>query len=88
MSVEVIDKIKPKNNGGFALVDAADVEMPDGTRLDEVLENVSGSGMVVQTEPPTDTRLLWIDPNDHGTDNTTHLAEALGQIDSLLGGDE
>lgn len=35
MSVELIDKIKPKNNGNFALVDAADVEMPDGTRLSE-----------------------------------------------------
>ena len=35
MSVELIDKIKPKNNGGFALVDAADVEMPDGTRLSD-----------------------------------------------------
>ena len=36
MSVELIDKIKPKNNGGFALVDAADVEMPDGTRLSDL----------------------------------------------------
>ena len=35
MSVEVIDKIKPKNNGDFPLVDAADVEMPDGSRLSD-----------------------------------------------------
>lgn len=35
MAVELIDKIKPKNNGDFALVDAADVEMPDGTRLSD-----------------------------------------------------
>lgn len=35
MSVEIIDKIKPKNNGDFPLVDAADVEMPDGKRLSE-----------------------------------------------------
>lgn len=34
MSIELIDKIKPKNNGTFALVDAHDVAMPDGTRLD------------------------------------------------------
>lgn len=33
MSLPLADKIKPKNNGTFALVDAADVEMPDGTRL-------------------------------------------------------
>lgn len=34
MSIELIDKIKPKNNGDFPLVDAHDVAMPDGTRLD------------------------------------------------------
>lgn len=33
MAIELIGKIKPKNNGTFAMVDAADVEMPDGTRL-------------------------------------------------------
>lgn len=35
MSVEVIDKIKPKNNADFPLVDAGDIEMPDGTRLSD-----------------------------------------------------
>lgn len=35
MSVEIIDKIKPKNNGTFPLVDASDVEMPDGSRLSD-----------------------------------------------------
>lgn len=35
MAIDLIDKIKPKNNGSFALVDAVDVEMPDGTRLSE-----------------------------------------------------
>ena len=39
MALPLADKIKPKNNGTFALVDAKDVEMPDGTRLDEALEN-------------------------------------------------
>lgn len=33
MAIEVIDKIKPKNNGTFPLMDAEDVLMPDGTRL-------------------------------------------------------
>lgn len=33
MAIELIDKIKPKNNGTFAMVDAEDVAMPDGTRL-------------------------------------------------------
>lgn len=35
MSIELIDKIKPKNNGSFPLVDAEDVLMPDGKRLSE-----------------------------------------------------
>lgn len=35
MAIELIDKIKPKNNGSFAMVDAEDVAMPDGTRLSE-----------------------------------------------------
>lgn len=38
MSIELIDKIKPKNNGTFSLVDACDVEMPDGSRLDEAMD--------------------------------------------------
>jgi hypothetical protein len=41
-SVELISGIAPKNNGSFPLVNAKDVEMPDGTRLSEfkaVMEN-------------------------------------------------
>lgn len=33
--IPLIDKIKPKNNGTFPLVDAEDVLMPDGTRLSD-----------------------------------------------------
>lgn len=36
MSIELIDKIKPKNGKDFPLVDAEDVLMPDGKRLDEL----------------------------------------------------
>ena len=36
MAIELMDKIKPKGGGNFPMVDAADVEMPDGTRLSEV----------------------------------------------------
>lgn len=35
MAITLIDKIKPKNNGTFPLVDAEDVLMPDGKRLSE-----------------------------------------------------
>ena len=43
MSIELIDKIKPKNNGNFPLVDACDVEMRDGRRLDDVMKAHSAS---------------------------------------------
>lgn len=39
MSIELIDKIKPKNNGSFSLVDACDVEMGNGERLEEAMQN-------------------------------------------------
>lgn len=35
MAIQLIDKIKPKNNGSFPMVDAEDVLMPDGKRLSE-----------------------------------------------------
>lgn len=35
MAIYIIGKIKPKNDGKFALLDAADVDMGDGTRLSE-----------------------------------------------------
>lgn len=38
MAIELIGKIKPKNNGTFAMADAVDIEMPDGSRLTAHLE--------------------------------------------------
>lgn len=35
MAIEVISKIKPKGNRDFAIVDAEDVQMPDGSRLSD-----------------------------------------------------
>lgn len=37
MAIELIAKIKPKNNNTFAMVDAEDVETPDGGRLTDYL---------------------------------------------------
>ena len=39
MAIEVIDKIKQKNNGGFKLVDAVDVDC-DGTGEKSVKERI------------------------------------------------
>ena len=55
MAIEVISKIKPKNNGDFPIIDAADVAVDsEGTRLtDKILELESGggggSGMIGET---------------------------------------
>lgn len=35
MAVEVIDTLKPKNDGDFPVVEAGDVLMPDGKRLSD-----------------------------------------------------
>ena len=46
MAIEVISKIKPKNNGNFPIIDAADVAVDNqGTRLtDKILELENGGG--------------------------------------------
>ena len=38
MAIELIDKIKQKNNGTFKLVDAIDVEMSNGDEYDDILK--------------------------------------------------
>ena len=43
MAIELISKIKPKNGATYPMVDAADVAMPDGTRLDEFQQSVLAS---------------------------------------------
>ena len=47
---QVISGLIQENNRGFAIVRACDVLMPDGSRLDEYLDNFSGSG---ESDPTT-----------------------------------
>ena len=47
MSIPITDKFKPRNNGTFPLVDAVDVEMPDGTRLSDFK---GGASITVDSE--------------------------------------
>lgn len=51
MAIELIGTIKPKNNGNFPMVDAEDVDIGGGRRLDAVLPAVYGdqTGVVVPT---------------------------------------
>ncbi|MBR2337991.1 MAG: hypothetical protein IKA63_00815 [Clostridia bacterium] len=57
MAIELIGKIKPKNNGAFPLVDAEDVEMPDGTRLSEFKGGGSTDGAETVTKQSTSDEL-------------------------------
>lgn len=43
MAIELISKIKPKNGASYPMVDAADVEMPDGSRLSDFHESIMAS---------------------------------------------
>lgn len=51
MAIELIDKIKPKNGGSFPMVDAADVQMVDGTRLSDFLDTtLTESGKAAESK--------------------------------------
>lgn len=44
MAVEIVDKMKPKNNGKFKLLDAKDIELENGDDLQNYLNNLNISG--------------------------------------------
>ena len=58
MAIEVIAKIKQKNNGTFKLMDAVDVEMSNGQDLQTYLDNLKVGGgndvVYVGESPPTE----------------------------------
>lgn len=74
MAVEIIGKMKPKNNGSFKLVDAVDVEMPDGSSLadfNSVPPLVNGAEVDV---PIVNEKYYLLDPDTY---------YAFGVVDSL-----
>lgn len=54
MAIELISKIKPKNNGGFKLVDTMDIDHK-GKGLDEVIASLEGGGSGGVTEERVQT---------------------------------
>lgn len=69
MAIELVSKIKPKNSGSFALVDAEDVEMPDGSRLLEKLPvylTQEEYDALLEAEAISDTTLYMILEDDDG----------------------
>lgn len=64
--IELIAKIKPKNNGKYALVDDVDVEMEDGTRLSDAIKKPkipSGGkkGQLLAKKSDADGDGEWVD---------------------------
>ena len=76
MAIELIDKIKQKNNGSFYLVDAIDIEYSGGGDVDTALKRLfntvssggSGEGgsctVYAGKEEPIGGYEVWIDTND------------------------
>lgn len=54
MPINLIDKIKPKNNGTFAMVDAEDVELSGGIRLDAKVVDIESRLPVALTQEEYD----------------------------------
>ena len=76
MAIELIDTIKPKNGGSFPIVEAADVAMPDGKRLDESIEE---AGQLLDEN--TGTRLrLWYGTQEEYDVLEVHAPDVLYNI--------
>lgn len=63
MAIEITGKFKPKSGNTFSIIDAEDVEMPDGTRLSEFKGNNGKDGL---TPYIGSNGNWWIGENDTG----------------------
>ena len=83
MAIELIAKIKQKNNGIFKLVDACDVEMKDGQDLQTCIDNlVVGEGLIcVHDEEPTEEQ---IEIYEVFIDKSATLQETSNKIDNVF----
>lgn len=74
MAVEVIDKIKPKNNGKFPVAEAVDIKVSDNLRLDKALENKADLSSVN----------FALAGKANATDFATSTANLQGQINQIV----
>ena len=83
MAIELIAKIKQKNNGIFKLVDACDVEMKDGQDLQTCIDNlVVGEGLIcVHDEEPTEEQ---IKKYEVFIDKSATLQETSNKVDNVF----
>ena len=83
MAIELIAKIKQKNNGIFKLVDACDVEMKDGQDLQTCIDNLAvGEGLIcVHDEEPTEEQ---IKKYEVFIDKSATLQETSNKVDNVF----
>ena len=83
MAIELIAKIKQKNNGIFKLVDACDVEMKDGQDLQTCIDNLAvGEGLIcVHDEEPTEEQ---IEKCEVFIDKSATLQETSNKVDNVF----
>ena len=90
MPIPITDKFKPKGVGGYALMDAEDIEMPDGTRLSgleipDVKDGVSPvivitkieGGHTITIKDATDTHSFNVMDGKDGQDASITIDSAL-----------
>jgi hypothetical protein len=83
-----IDVLDGKNGNDYVLTEA------DKEEIAGMVDVKGGGGFIVSPEPPEDTSLLWIDPDDDSGDNVYTKAEIdamfgayITDINTLVGGD-
>lgn len=87
MAIELISKIKPKNNGTFPMVDAEDVEMPDGTRLSDFKGGVTSvNGQTGDVTIAVDDALSDTSTNPVQNKVITELFNEASEVINQLGG--
>lgn len=74
MSIDIIDKLKQKNNGNFKLIDLSDVDYDgNNTNAKEVIDEMKNKGVYLEEYTP--------DPNDPTEED---IEEQLKNIESEL----
>lgn len=69
MSIEIIDKLKPKNNGSFKLMDAKDIEI-ENSDMETYLKNMKAKSSVhIGSDAPKDINNLWVDIDNNIENN-------------------
>ena len=96
MAIEIIGKLKPKNNGDFSLMDAKDIELSDGSRLEDTIKeikennNSSGTSLTQGDNIKIENGAISVITTDDAEENNTKPITSagvhviVGNIDSLL----